>query len=202
MSDSPDEDTTTTTMTTAKNLHGNPSPTERLDRLFMFLEAQFGPNITPFTHPRRTTTTSSLRKSSTHQKNPSPEDNPNDDHKGDEKMADCDSNLEANGNGNNNVEGGDHDDDDDDGHDNEDEEEEEEEEEEGSEEKELARLHHLGIPVPAIDIRVDHHLARVWLEDLTVECVNRTLRDRVLAVLDRAVETIAPLWMPDPSNHQ
>ncbi len=59
---------------------------------------------------------------------------------------------------------------------------------------ELARLHRMGIPVPGVELKVDKHVARVWLETLEVECSNRTLRDRVQAVVDRAVETIAPLW--------
>ncbi|KAF9887386.1 endoribonuclease ysh1 [Aspergillus nanangensis] len=62
------------------------------------------------------------------------------------------------------------------------------------EEIELARLHGLGIPVPGIEIRVDKHLARVWLEDLEVECGNAVLRDRVRVVIERAVETVAGMW--------
>lgn len=59
---------------------------------------------------------------------------------------------------------------------------------------ELERLHALGIPVPGIEIKVDKHIARVWLENLEVECANAILRDRVRIVVERAVETIAGLW--------
>ena len=60
--------------------------------------------------------------------------------------------------------------------------------------KEMERLHAVGIPVPGIEIRVDKHVARVWLETLEVECEYGVLRDRVRAVVERAVETVAPLW--------
>ncbi|KAL4900372.1 hypothetical protein BDW74DRAFT_162191 [Aspergillus multicolor] len=59
---------------------------------------------------------------------------------------------------------------------------------------ELARLQALGIPVPGIQIKVDKHVARVWLEDLEVECANAVLRDRVRVVIERAVETVASMW--------
>lgn len=65
--------------------------------------------------------------------------------------------------------------------------------EEQREEEELKRLHALGIPVPGVEIKVDKHVARVWLETLEVECGNAVLRDRVKAVVERAVETVAPL---------
>lgn len=60
--------------------------------------------------------------------------------------------------------------------------------------RERARLVSLGIPVPGLEIKVDKHIARLWLEDLEVECANAVLRDRVKAVVERAVETVAPLW--------
>ncbi|KAE8367287.1 beta-lactamase-like protein [Aspergillus caelatus] len=63
---------------------------------------------------------------------------------------------------------------------------------------ELARLHSLGIPVPGIEIRVDKHVARVWLEDLEVECANAVMRDRVRVVIERAVETVASMWAEGP----
>jgi cleavage and polyadenylation specificity factor subunit 3 len=59
---------------------------------------------------------------------------------------------------------------------------------------ELERLHKLGIPVPGIEIKVDKMVARVWLEDLEVECSNRIFGDRVRVVVERAVEVVAPLW--------
>jgi cleavage and polyadenylation specificity factor subunit 3 len=67
-------------------------------------------------------------------------------------------------------------------------------ENEKAEAAELARLHALGIPVPGVEIKVDNRIVKVWLEDLEVECSNKTLGDRVRAVVERAVETIAPLW--------
>lgn len=60
--------------------------------------------------------------------------------------------------------------------------------------EELGRLHAIGIPVPGVAIRVDKHVAKVWLETLEVECEYGVLRDRVRAVVERAVETVAPLW--------
>ncbi|KAH8699171.1 putative cleavage and polyadenylation specifity factor, 73 kDa subunit [Talaromyces proteolyticus] len=59
---------------------------------------------------------------------------------------------------------------------------------------ELSRLHALGIPFPGVEIKVDHHVAHVYLEDLEVECANAILRDRVRVVLERAVETVASMW--------
>ena len=60
--------------------------------------------------------------------------------------------------------------------------------------EEMDRLHSLGIPVPGVEIRVDKHVAKIWLETLEVECTYTVLRDRVKAVVERAVETVAPLW--------
>jgi cleavage and polyadenylation specificity factor subunit 3 len=34
----------------------------------------------------------------------------------------------------------------------------------------------------------------VWLEKLEVECPNKTVGDRVRAVVERAVGIVAPLW--------
>lgn len=65
---------------------------------------------------------------------------------------------------------------------------------ESAEAAERARLAALGIPVPGLEIRFDKHVATLWLETLDVECANAVLRDRVKAVVERAVETIAPLW--------
>lgn len=64
---------------------------------------------------------------------------------------------------------------------------------------ELERLHSIGIPVPGVEIIVDQHVAKVWLETLEVECGWPLLRDRVRAVVERAVETVAPLWAPQRS---
>ncbi|KAJ9502794.1 endoribonuclease ysh1 [Exophiala xenobiotica] len=65
---------------------------------------------------------------------------------------------------------------------------------ETAEAAERARLAAMGIPVPGLEIRVDKNVAKLWLEHLDVECANAVLRDRVKAVVERAVETIAPLW--------
>ena len=37
-----------------------------------------------------------------------------------------------------------------------------------AEAEELGRLHALGIPFPGVEIKIDKHIARVWLEDLEV----------------------------------
>lgn len=85
-------------------------------------------------------------------------------------------------------------------------EEEEDEEEVLSEEElaraeadELSRLHALGIPFPGVEIKIDKHVARVWLEDLEVDCSYVVLRDRVRVVLERAVETVASMWTEELS---
>ncbi|OJJ45791.1 hypothetical protein ASPZODRAFT_17233 [Penicilliopsis zonata CBS 506.65] len=65
---------------------------------------------------------------------------------------------------------------------------------------ELARLHALGIPVPGLEIKVDKHIARIWLETLEVECANAVLRDRVRMVVERAVETVAAMWADAPAT--
>lgn len=65
---------------------------------------------------------------------------------------------------------------------------------EASQRAEIERLHKLGIPVPGVEVKVDKMVAKVWLEDLEVECVNRVFGDRVRAVVERAVEVAAPLW--------
>jgi cleavage and polyadenylation specificity factor subunit 3 len=44
---------------------------------------------------------------------------------------------------------------------------------------------------PGLDISVPPHTARVWLRDLTVESKSAALRQRVQAVLEKAVETVA-----------
>jgi cleavage and polyadenylation specificity factor subunit 3 len=59
---------------------------------------------------------------------------------------------------------------------------------------ELKRLHNLGIPVPGIEVKFDRFVARVWLEDLDVECASNPLRARVKAVVERGVETVSGLW--------
>jgi len=112
----------------------------------MFLEAQFGPLVTPITQPKIV-----LKPT------PAPVDadgiksEPTEDQPGEEELKD----FEA---------------------------------------EEMERLHEAGIPVPGVEIKVDKNVAKVWLETLDVECSNGVLRDRVKAVVERAVETVAPLW--------
>jgi cleavage and polyadenylation specificity factor subunit 3 len=69
-----------------------------------------------------------------------------------------------------------------------------EDETDGLQNRELERLHALGIPVPGVEIKVDKMVAKVWLEDLEVECGNKVFGERVRAVVERAVEVVAPLW--------
>jgi len=133
-----------------RNPHAYLSPTERLERLFMFLETQFGSdNLTPVAVPKLPAKGAILAASSP-------------------------STLK---------DGGD---------------EEESEEEDGElsilQKQEIERLHKIGIPVPGIQVKVDKMVAKVWLEDLEVECGNRVFGDRVRAVVERAVEVTAPLW--------
>ena len=136
-----------------QNPHANISPEERFSRLCMFLEAQFGPSITPITKPKLFS------------KSPKPKPLGNIDGIKPESLD------------------GDGDDD-----------EYEPEDQADFEAEELERLHSIGIPVPGVEIKVDKHIAKVWLETLEVECSYAVLRDRVRAVVERAVETLAPLW--------
>ena len=115
----------------------------------MFLEAQFGPMISPIIKPKLP-----VRQSSKLEASSSPIKSDDGIFSGDD-MADDDADLEAD---------------------------------------ELERLHSIGIPVPGVEIKVDKNVAKVWLETLEVECTNGVLRDRVKAVVERAVETVAPLW--------
>jgi len=133
-----------------RNLHANLSPTERLERLFMFLEAQFGAdNLTPISIPKLPATRPSL-----------PPGSP--------------STIKDEDNGS--------------------EEDSSEEELEALQKAEINRLHKIGIPVPGVEIKVDRMVAKVWLEDLEVDCTNRVFGERVRAVVERAVEVTAPLW--------
>ncbi|KAK1056990.1 endoribonuclease ysh1, partial [Friedmanniomyces endolithicus] len=123
-----------------RNPHANLTPEERLNRLFMFLEAQFGEDaLSPLPYPRPQNPTSTTTNGT-----PQPPTSVEDDK----------ATIHA----------------------------------------ELARLHSIGIPVPGLEIRVDKLVARVWLEGLEVECGNKTLGDRVRAVVERGCGTVAPLW--------
>jgi cleavage and polyadenylation specificity factor subunit 3 len=136
-----------------RNPHAHVSPEERLERLFMFLEAQFGAdNLSPIAKPK-------LPASNLITPAPTP---------GAESHAESDGeDSDASR---------------------------KEEEAAELEAREIERLHKIGIPVPGIEIRVDKMVARVWLEHLEVECSSKVLGDRVRAVVERAVEVVAPLW--------
>jgi cleavage and polyadenylation specificity factor subunit 3 len=134
------------------------SSEERLQRLFWFLEAQFGAdNVAPIAEPKLPAL---------------PKKNGNGGADGASKVEDSDASMELD------DEGG-----------------EDEQKRLGERKKaELERLHRVGVPVPGVEIKVDKMVARVWLEDLEVECSHKVFADRVRAVVDRACETIAPLW--------
>jgi cleavage and polyadenylation specificity factor subunit 3 len=130
------------------------SPSDRLERLFMFLEAQFGSDsLTPIETPKLPST---LRNYASHNIKITLKSHESDPESDQELDANTDL-LEVQKN-------------------------------------ELERLQKLGIPVPGIEIKVDKMVARVWLEDLEVECANRGFGDRVRVVVERAVEVVAPLW--------
>jgi cleavage and polyadenylation specificity factor subunit 3 len=125
------------------NPHAHITPEERLSRLLMILEAQFGAeNITPISHPKIVSTPPALPS----EVKSKPESPASDSEFTDEESA------------------------------------------------ELERLVSIGIPVPGLEIKVDKQVARVWLETLEVECKGAVLKDRVTAVVERAVETVSPLW--------
>ena len=134
-----------------RNPHAGGSSEERFERLCMFLEAQFGTQVSPIAKPRlnllrlqsKTENADGIKK--------------DEDEDGDEQMMT-------------------------------------EDEREELEAQELERLHAMGVPVPGVEIRVDKNVARVWLEDLEVECANAVLRDRVKAVVERSVEVVSPMW--------
>jgi len=121
--------------------HSTPDPSTRLERLFLFLEAQFGEDaVSPITLPRNSISFDNLSPPTfTVAASPTPAISPED-------------------------------------------------------KAELKRLHSLGIPVPGIEIKFDKYVAKVWLEDLEVECKSQALRARVKAVVERGVETVSGLW--------
>ncbi|KAH8892064.1 endoribonuclease YSH1 [Thozetella sp. PMI_491] len=141
-----------------RNLHARLTPEERLERLFMFLEAQFGAdNVAPIENPKLPSSIKAPEKL----------------HGGTERLKEenaSDTSMEVS-----------------------------EDDEQGGkalearQQRELARLHKLGIPVPGVSIKVDKMEAKIWLEDLEVECNSRVFSDRVRSVVERAVEVIAPL---------
>ncbi|KAK3392354.1 Endoribonuclease ysh-1 [Sordaria brevicollis] len=141
-----------------KNPHAHLSPTDRLSRLLMFLEAQFGENaVSPIADPRLPPSPPpSTSSPSTKAISP---------------KSDADASMDVS-------------------------EDETESEQllQARKEKELARLHKIGIPVPGVQVKVDKMEAQVWLEDLEVESASKIFRERVKAVVERAVEVVAPIW--------
>lgn len=147
-----------------RNPHANLTPEERLERLFMFLEAQFGAdNVSPIAEPKLAPL-------------------PNDDGKKKKAISNGEDATMGEGSADEDL-----------GEDGEDEDE-EERELELHRRVELERQHRLGIPVPGVAIKVDKMTAKVWLEDLEVECAHKAFGDRVRTVVDRAIEVTAPLW--------
>ncbi|KAK3304046.1 beta-lactamase-like protein [Chaetomium strumarium] len=168
-----------------RNLHANLTPTDRLERLMLFLEAQFGAdNVSPIAEPKLPPHHHTLSSLPPPKPSPAPSPSPSSENGG-ASMDVSEDDEQANNRKEKEEEG----------------EEEEEEEEERRrrrllmmKERELARLHKQGIPVPGVHIKVDKMEANVWLEGLEVECGNKVFADRVRAVVERAVEVTAPLW--------
>jgi len=125
------------------------TPEERFSRLCMFLEEQFGDNITPIETPRISHLTQPGSKAT---KSEADTDADSDD---EEAIEQRNAALVA---------------------------------------SERARLAAQGIPVPGLEIKVDKMVARLWLDDLTLDCASKVWKERIMAVVERAVETVAPLW--------
>lgn len=157
------------------NPHRTPDPATRLARLFLFLEAQFGESaITPIAYPRTSTllppldaaTTTTLNPTTTATTTTPPPSHPF-------SVAAAPTTSPSNPSiittpDPTTLPAPDR--------------------------AELKRLHGLGVPVPGLEIRFERYVARVWLEELDVECKSAALRARVKAVVERGVETISGLW--------
>lgn len=137
---------------TLRNQLAHLTPEERFSRLCMFLEEQFGDNITPIETPRISHLTQPDSKTLR------AEASAYDDSEEDIDEAELEQRNMA------------------------------------MIASERARLAALGIPVPGLEIKVDKMVARLWLDDLTLECASKVWRERILAVVERAVEVVAPLW--------
>lgn len=135
--------------TRPKNPHANLTPAQKLSRLMLFLESQFGADaVTPIAHPKLSSSgIPDVAEAKAEYKGGV-------DQEGKEAEADFTPTEQA----------------------------------------ELARLHDQGIPVPGLLVRVDKHEARIWLEDLSVECASGILRERVARVVARGVECVSGLW--------
>lgn len=147
--------------------HRTPDPSTRLARLFLFLEAQFGEEaVRPITLPRNSTTTATANGTPAATTDA---DTPSSNAPAPETTA----TTERHGVPDSYSA----------------------DDQLSTEDKqELKRLHNLGIPVPGVEIKFDRFVAKVWLEDLDVECSNNALRARVKAVVERGVETVSGLW--------
>lgn len=182
-----------------RNLHANVTPEERLERLFMFLEAQFGAdNVAPIAEPKLppmtiAASTAAAAASEADKKKPK---NNNNNAAATTKKEGEDTPMGENGDASAASGGEEEEEDDDDDNDDDDNDDGKESEAqlEARKKAELDRLHRIGIPVPGVAIKVDKMNAQVWLEDLEVESNHKAFGDRVRSVVDRAVETIAPLW--------
>ncbi|KAJ2897800.1 Endoribonuclease YSH1 [Zalerion maritima] len=149
-----------------RNPHAHLSPSERLERLFLFLEAQFGVDaLRPVADPKLPPPPPKPAKDS--KKKPFEAKNEIDSDDASMSLSSSESESSI-------VDS--------------------EEARAERRRQELARLHSLGIPVPAVEIKVDKMVAVVWLEDLEVESSSKVFADRVRAVVERAVEVTAPLW--------
>ncbi|EDU43222.1 Endoribonuclease YSH1 [Pyrenophora tritici-repentis] len=147
--------------------HHTPDPSTRLARLFLFLEAQFGEEaVRPITLPRNSTTTATANGTPAAAPSPPPSDT---------KFLSSVAGLPLSNDGDDMPDVDD--------------------QLSAQDRAELKRLHHLGIPVPGVEIKFDRFVAKVWLEDLEVECANNALRARVKAVVERGVETVSGLWV-------
>lgn len=146
--------------------HADMGPHERLDRLCMILEAQFGPDIAPIETPK---IDHLIKRNS---QPPSATSQAPDGAIANESSVPPDGMKTEEGDENDFTE------------------------EEVAEiaAMELERLRSLGIPYPGIQIRVDQHIARVWLETMEVDCAFMVLKQRVKAVVERAMETVSGLW--------
>ncbi|KAK3489727.1 Endoribonuclease ysh-1 [Neurospora crassa] len=147
-----------------KNPHSHLTPEDRFFRLCMFLEAQFGQDNVSPIVEPKLPPLSPTTKAIT---SPSEETAKSSDVKSD---ADADASMDVS------------------------EEDEDEQQLKARERAEVERLERMGIPKPGVRIKVDKMEAKVWLEDLEVECANKIFRERVRAVVERAVEVVAPLW--------
>ena len=166
-----------------RNPHAKLDPAERLSRLMLFLEAQFGAdNVSPVSEPKIPPLSPPIRPRKHKKSIPPPADGAKADpsSEGEPKTEDSvpkdkepseseyDTDEEALDLARRTEE---------------------------AKARELTRLHKLGIPVPGVRIKIAEKMqAVVWLETLEVESENKVFKERVRAVVERAVECVAPLW--------